>query len=107
MKQLGAHFQACLAELTKLHTDVVSLFVAVKTYLLGNYLRDLLGATTSIVYEKAIHRTRVYSNLHALDIAVVSCSAAESIALGAYLSRHGQITVGTIVLAVQLENYIR
>lgn len=107
MKQLGVHFQTRLAALTKLQADAVNMFVTVKAYLLENHLRDLLGSTTLRVYEEAVHRTKVYSNLHALNVAIASCSAAGTIALGSYLSRNGQVTVGTIVLAVQLENYIR
>ena len=98
--------QQRLSRLTELMVDSFSGLQVVKTFNLGKLLLQRFGVASGLVYDKSLERVETSAVLNSLNYVFSTLNFLGLLALGSYLSIRGIISVGSIVEAVQLQNYV-
>ena len=98
--------QQRLSHLTELMVDLFSGLQVAKTFNLGKLLLQRFGVSSGLVYDKSLERVETSAVLNSLNHVFSTLNFLGLLALGSYLSIRGIISVGSIVAAVQLQNYV-
>lgn len=98
--------QERLSRLTELMMDLFSGFQVVKSFNLGQLLLKRFGEASGLVYRKSLERVETTAALNSLNYLFSTFNFLGLLTLASYLSIRGLISAGTIVAAVQLQNYV-
>ena len=98
--------QERLSRLTELMMDMFSGFQVVKSFNLGQLLLKRFGEASGLVYRKSLERVETTAALNSLNYLFSTLNFLGLLTLASYLSIRGLISAGTIVAAVQLQNYV-